>query len=235
MLTSIPRFILHHWQGRVALLPAALGISLTGTIGLCTLSRTQPNALWLGGLIAFVMIWQTVGVLRAIRRQGHGGDIASWTAYAALVISVGLFLETELNRFAARQPAVLPHQAKKIPALEVHNKTAYLSEDITYETLARLHKTVAENPAITTLNLTSDGGLIPAARAIAVQIEKHGLATTTDSLCASACTLIFLPQMPITKSLQAFFSNQRNQTAPIKGALCALIPDLALFGIVCVG
>ena len=94
-----------------------------------------------------------------------------------------------------------PPQAKKVTAtaseiklLEVSDDghTIFINGDINYPLYTSFLATLEENNQIKTVMLSSDGGIIFAARAMVIKITENGLNTKVKENCYSACTLIFM-------------------------------------------
>ncbi|MDQ2088775.1 COG3904 family protein [Marimonas arenosa] len=195
MLIRLRHFLTHHWHGRVALLPTLLITLLGLRLVLSWSSRLKPPD-WplavfvlLTALSMLLLVWQVVGSLRAIRRS-EGGGLALTTGGAALVVAVILFLSAELDGYASRAadaaglPPVMP--------LPVRDGTLELTGPLDWPLYARFCTTLHRHPDLDRVALTSDGGLVPVARAMAARITETGLDTRATGLCASACTLVFM-------------------------------------------
>jgi hypothetical protein len=196
MLTRFRTFSQDHWRGRVALLPTCLITLLALRLLLGGLGTARP----IGWPFAFaagvslasasVLIWQLVGGVRAVARAGHD-LVASVAGSLVLLATAALFLGAELSHWSARGelPLVLPDPPQP---MTVTDGTARITGAISYATLKRLDMTLPLHPELRRIELESDGGHIPAARALAGRIEKAGLDTRATGLCASACTLVFM-------------------------------------------
>lgn len=196
MPARVFQFLRDHWRGRVALLPTALLSLLALRVCLDMLTMARPTGwpvaatITVSLLSAAVLIWQLVGGARAIARSGR--DLfASAAAGLALIITLVLFVNAELSHWAARGeiPVALPLPPEP---LDVVNGTTRISGTIDFVTLTRLELAIAAHPELALVELQSDGGRVPAARAIAQRIEAAGLDTRAVGLCASACTLVFI-------------------------------------------
>ncbi|GLS46852.1 hypothetical protein GCM10007884_48490 [Methylobacterium brachythecii] len=67
-----------------------------------------------------------------------------------------------------------------------------LSGELTEGAGDRLAQLLAENPRVTRIHLTSEGGLVDEGEAIGAAIARHGIATYVPDYCVSACTLAFV-------------------------------------------
>lgn len=81
---------------------------------------------------------------------------------------------------------------RRIRSVPVVDGIATLQGEIDYALFNGLVETLAANPDITRLHLSSRGGLVPAARAMARQVGLHRMEVEAHGLCASACVLIFM-------------------------------------------
>jgi hypothetical protein len=64
--------------------------------------------------------------------------------------------------------------------------------EVTREAAAEIATMLAQNPKITVLQLTSEGGEMAAAFGLVTQVQDRALTTYVPSMCVSACTLVFL-------------------------------------------
>lgn len=76
-------------------------------------------------------------------------------------------------------------------AVEDGGRRLHVSGVIDYELLEQVNAALAQGRA-EQIVLSSEGGSIPAARALAQRIAARGLAAHVEALCASACTLVFM-------------------------------------------
>lgn len=71
-------------------------------------------------------------------------------------------------------------------------KSLHLVGDISSGLSRKLKRLIEENPDAETIVLSSNGGLVIEGLALARIAEKAGLNTHVETVCASACTLVFL-------------------------------------------
>jgi hypothetical protein len=64
--------------------------------------------------------------------------------------------------------------------------------ELTPESAAALIRLIDQNPRVTVLQLTSEGGEMDAAFRLVTQVHDRALTTYVPSMCVSACTLVFL-------------------------------------------
>src|SRR5438445_484909 len=64
--------------------------------------------------------------------------------------------------------------------------------EVTREAAAEIATMLAQNPKITVMQLTSEGGEMAAAFRLVTQVQDRALTTYVPSMCVSACTLVFL-------------------------------------------
>lgn len=185
-----------HWHGRYAFLPTIVLTLLSLRYGLDWMGQARPTdwPLWLClGLSAgsaSVLVWQLVGGARTVARQGRDLFV-SLAGGLALVVTGALFINAELTYWANRNavPLALPEPASPYKVLL---GAVILKGPIDFEMLHRLELTIAAFPDLKRVDLQSDGGRVPAARAIAQRIAAARLDTRAIGLCASACPLIFV-------------------------------------------
>lgn len=107
-------------------------------------------------------------------------------------------LETALTRDpaplsdATQDPGSDDREIPARVALGPGGRDLRLSGDLTEGVAAQVSALLAANPGIERLHLTSDGGLVEEATAIAAEVAERGLSTYVPDVCASACTLIFV-------------------------------------------
>jgi len=71
-------------------------------------------------------------------------------------------------------------------------RTIVFRGDITYGTAQELLRLIKANPAVSTIQLTSNGGLAEPALLVANAIQLRRATTYAEGTCASACTFLFL-------------------------------------------
>lgn len=141
-------------------------------------------------------IWQLTGAVRtiqiAVKSRSDIVVIVFLALTVAIVSAVSIWrcidiLYPQTERF---ETVSLP----PISQLDISTdgQTIHLTGDISYPLRASFLSTLENNSDIKTVSLSSSGGAIFAARAIAIKIAELGLNTRVDENCFSACTLIFL-------------------------------------------
>jgi hypothetical protein len=70
--------------------------------------------------------------------------------------------------------------------------TVIFRGDVTYGTTKQLLDLIKQNPTVTTVVLTSDGGFVHPALIVANALQLRGATTFVPTECVSACTLLFL-------------------------------------------
>ena len=195
MLSRLASFFNDHWRGRVALLPTCLFTLLGLRLILGGFSAARPVG-WPFALVlsltlgsGLVLLWQMVGGARTVAKAHD--LMASLGGGLIVIITAVLFLNAELSYWAARGelPLTLPGPPEP---MAVERNTARISGEINFGTLKRLDATLAAHPDLRRIELVSDGGHVPTARALAKRIDEAGLETRAVGLCASACTLVFM-------------------------------------------
>jgi hypothetical protein len=192
-------FIAAHWRGELSLPISVFGVLFGGRL----LVAVMPDPGGLPLTLAFfaadtlLLVWQLTGTSRAaLRSMADSSDaFPAWGALAAVAVALFVAGIGILDRFAA-----LPPKRAYIPAailpLPVERGQAVLSGDIDYAGFRGLEAALRDSPEVDTLVLTSDGGLVYAARALARLVAENGLATRVEGRCASACVLVFLAGRP---------------------------------------
>ncbi len=198
------RFFISHWRGNHGLaftiLVTVLGLRfLLGYLQL--LLPTSPALVLIGFCILaniLVLVWQVVGALRAGDRhlRTTGDMISVWGSYFAIIAVVVMASIQTVNAITVLSPS-LPPRVAETPALpdlpiSADGETITLSGNIDFDLNTALVDALAAHPAIRRVTLSSDGGYIFAARALAFNIANHRLDTHVDGSCNSACTLAFL-------------------------------------------
>ena len=194
MSNALTAFFGRHWHGQIAVLPTLLLTLIGLRLLLSWLSRLRPPD-WplilfaaISVLSLLILVWQVIGAIRALRRDAS--DMAMALGIAACLTAFVLFLVAELDGYASRAadigglPPVLP--------LPVTGTTLEVTGTFNWPLYKRFCTTLQLNPDLETVSLSSHGGLIPVARAMAARILENGLDTQATGLCASACALTFM-------------------------------------------
>lgn len=84
--------------------------------------------------------------------------------------------------------STLTHQV----TLREGGRVVALDGDVTYGTAKELLRLIKENPQVSEIHLTSDGGLVHPALAVANAIQLRRATVFVPESCISACTLLFL-------------------------------------------
>ncbi len=142
-----------------------------------------------------LLVWQVVGVFRAIDRLiWHGGApgwvFAGYLAIAVVLVSASYQL-VDLGLPARSAPRLAPESldAAGVSAL---GDTILLEGEITLAGYAALERLLQRRAGLRRVEMRSQGGNIPAARGMARLIETAGLDTRAAGDCFSACTLVFM-------------------------------------------
>lgn len=86
-------------------------------------------------------------------------------------------------------PAPIERPEHDIPVVE---GVAIINGEINYAQFNGFVAMMAQHSEIKRLRISSHGGLVPAARAIARQVQLHQIEVEAAGLCASACILVFM-------------------------------------------
>ncbi len=222
---GLARFFISHWRGNHGLaftiLVTLLGLRfLLGYLQL--LLPTSPALILIGFCIVanvVLLVWQVVGAFRAGDRhlRTTGDMISVWGGYFAIIVVVVLASIQTVNAITVLSPS-LPPQVAETPALpdlpiSADGATITLSGNIDFDLNTAFVDALATHPAIRRVTLSSDGGYIFAARAIAFNIGKHRLDTHVELSCTSACTLAFMAGDARTLGPEARLGFHRYQMA----------------------
>lgn len=195
-------YLKNHWQGLHSI-PRVVWINLFAfSLIVSVLLDLAPEHLNLFqiaiGLLLLnsFLVWQMTGAFRtlksAIKNQSDIVLVIGLSIAMVLVLAISLWRSYE---FIYPAPADINlATTNEIMPLDVSQDqtTIFLKGDINYALHASFLKTLEDHENITTIALSSEGGIIFAARAIANKIMELNLDTKTNSDCFSACTLIFL-------------------------------------------
>jgi hypothetical protein len=200
--TGPVRFFASHWRGNHGLvftiLVTVLGFRiLLGYLQL--LLPASPAVVLIGFCIlanGVVLVWQVVGAFRAGDRhlRATGDMVPVWGSYFAIVVVVVLASIQTIDAMATLAPPPRIAEAPAPPDLPISadGATITLSGNIDFVLNTAFVDALAAHPAIRRVTLSSDGGYIFAARAIAFNIARHRLDTHVELTCNSACTLAFM-------------------------------------------
>jgi hypothetical protein len=197
------RFFISHWRGNHGLaftiLVTLLGLRLS--LGYLQLLVPASPALVLIGFCilanVLLLVWQVVGAFRAGDRhlRATGDMMPVWGSYFAIFVVVVLASIQTVDAITTLSPAP-PRvaDARVLPDLPISadGETITLSGNIDFDLNTALVEALATHPAIRRVTLSSGGGYIFAARAVAFNIGRHRLDTHVDGSCNSACTLAFM-------------------------------------------
>lgn len=195
-------YLKNHWQGLHSI-PRVVWINLFAfsliVSVLLDLVPEQLNLFQIAiGLLLLnsFLLWQMTGAFRtlksAIKNQSDIVLVAGLSFAMVLVLTVSLWRSYE---FIYPVPAKIDlATTNEVMPLDVSQDqtTIFLEGDINYALHASFLKTLEDHKDIKTIALSSEGGIIFAARAIANKIIELNLNTKTNADCFSACTLIFL-------------------------------------------
>jgi hypothetical protein len=151
-----------------------------------------------------LLAWQVTGTARAaLRSMADSSDaFPAWGAFAAIAAALFIAGIGILDNFAALppKPVYVPVETQPLP---VDRGEVRLSGNLDYAAYRGLQASLATGVQVEALVLTSDGGLVYAARAIARLVAENRLGTRVEGRCASACVLVFLAGRPRSKPPEA--------------------------------
>lgn len=189
MLTKLRSFPLAHWRGEVAFFPT-LFLTLIGLRGAISV---------LGGIGFFtldvaILAWQIIGTFRSYMRvQSDRHDLGTTILfYVGTLACVLLLTFSHLDRVTRDYETDLSKAPVVETGLRLVPTYIRVNGPITFAMATALKTALAENPEVTRLVLTSDGGRVFAARAIVLLVREYHLETRVEDRCSSACTLIFI-------------------------------------------
>jgi len=146
------------------------------------------------------LVWQIVGALRSARRYllSAADIVALWASYFVVLVVFVLAVVQSIDGYFAvlrhgDEQSRLALRADK-PTLPVSEDgmVVYLSGEMNFAMNSALINTLAAYPGIERAMLASEGGLVFAARAIALNISRQRIDTHVDEICNSACTIAFI-------------------------------------------
>lgn len=142
------------------------------------------------------LIWQLMGAFRTLLLavKNHTDIVLTISLVVAIFIVLTMSVWRSVEMITPPQAKKVTATASEIKLLEVSNDghTVFIKGDINYPLHMSFLATLEKNEQITTVMLSSDGGIIFAARAMVIKITENGLNTKVKENCYSACTLIFM-------------------------------------------
>jgi hypothetical protein len=147
-----------------------------------------------------LLIWQ-IRYGAKVAKDTNGSSLA-WIIWGVIPFIAAVTLSNAANKVAALhvRPPPIPVAT---PALEVIDGSAIFTGEIDFVGFAALENTLEVDNTIETLQISSNGGRIAAARGMARLVAENGLATRAVGTCASACTLVFIAGSPRTLAPEA--------------------------------
>ena len=208
-------YLARHWRGELSL-PTSYWINgslLAGVLPFIALSilsefakdtwslRTLALTIFVAIVIWLVLwLWSVVGIWRSSNNHVARGGRAIWSSLAKVMVILGCIsmagslttnygpLLKELGLIALGQD---PMGDYKITFLS--DGKSILVDGVLREGSAKeIEKIMSVAPAVTTLVLSSRGGRLLEAEQLANAVRSRGLNTYVESICASACTYVFL-------------------------------------------
>ena len=190
--------VITHWHGRSPLLWSIL-VNLLGLrllVGLIAAPGNHTATFLLVGISSTLLVWQVTGTWRSAKRHFREyGDLLMYRfAYVAIVMAIILSILHTLDMLAG-PPAKITLESlrtRPLPTMNADKTTVHINGDLDFihnEDLVNLLKT---HNSITTIELNSNGGLVYAARALALNITKYNLDTHVAKQCNSACPIAFM-------------------------------------------
>lgn len=189
MLYRVLLFPIAHWRGEVALWPT-LGLTLVGL----RLLVAGFGGLGFFALDAGLFLWQVVGAWRALsRHQRDTPDfLGAIAGYTAIAICIPALVWPQLDSIAQKAAPQIKPEIPLDTGVTLRPGIVLLSGDMDYVMFDAFEAALADHSDLRAVVLDSHGGRVFAARAIARLIGENALDTHVDSICASACTLVFV-------------------------------------------
>lgn len=198
IFSRIKQAMIAHWRGEMpvimTMVVTAIGLRLL--LGMIPSGENLAIIVILITVSLLIAIWQVVGLSRCADRylKSTGDLMLYWGAYIAMLLVSVMTVMQVLDLSAGPAPTVSAEslRTQPLPLMSDDGKTIFLTGDINYALDADLAQILKQNPSIRTVELSSAGGLIYAARSMAITIERYGLNTHVEDECNSACTLAFI-------------------------------------------
>jgi hypothetical protein len=198
IFSRIKQLIVAHWRGELPVMMTML-VTVIGLRWLLELVQTGENtiiAIILISVNVLILAWQVVGLSRCADQhlKSTGDMMMYWAANIVMLLAIVMTVLQVLDLSAGPAPKITAESLrnKPLPLLSEDGRTIFLVGEIDYRLEADVLLLLEQSPEITTVELKSTGGLIYAARALAITIEKHQLNTHVNDECNSACTLVFM-------------------------------------------
>ncbi len=197
-------FVNNHWNGRLALVTSValplVGLHVGVVVILAHLGLAPGHfALGVGAAILALLVWQVVGVFRAVDRTiiERGGIMPGFAGYLAITIVV-LSTVYQLAGLAIPEwPGIVRPETRAVEVrVDAARREFVLDGPISLRGFSVLERLIRDNPSIRAIALRSQGGSVSAARGMARLVEDAGLETRVAGTCFSACTLVFLAGEP---------------------------------------
>lgn len=188
-------FLLKICLPRAAILAALFGLAKVGAIPVFALAALVVAD-------GVYLVHQFRRFLHAGDRHvaAHGGTAPIWGGYLfflivgwlGIVLWWGLFLVAltppETESYADQQA----RERAALYSLDVDGTRLLLTGEITFGVKDEVARQLQAHPELRTLVLASEGGHIYEARGLAFLMRDHGLNTQVETVCSSACTLVFV-------------------------------------------
>lgn len=190
--------VITHWYGRSPLLWSVL-VNLLGLrllFGMIATPISQTIAILITALSVVLLIWQITGTLRsaAYHFKRYGDLSLYWLALAAIIVTLTISTFHTLDILAGPPKRITLEslRTRPLPTLNADKTTLYLDGDLDFTSNEDLISLIKQHSSITTVELNSNGGLVYAALAIALNISKNKLNTHVEKQCNSACPIAFM-------------------------------------------
>ncbi len=185
-----------HWRGRYTLLPTLLLTALALRLLMGVVQKTIPTGsinLWVVFSVG-IFLWQIVGSSRATDRflKESGNIVAVFAAYFVLLVVGILTVFQVADAMASKyEPESFVTTSLTLP-VQRDKQLIRVDGNLNWELFSAFEETLEMYPDIEGVELSSGGGYVFVARAMALKILEHKLNTHVDTHCYSACTIAFL-------------------------------------------
>ncbi|MEO9459214.1 MAG: hypothetical protein ABJE63_15325 [Lentilitoribacter sp.] len=196
------RYLVDHWNGLHSIARVIwinlFAFSLIVSVLLDLLPQDLNSVQTAFGVFVLnaFLIWQLMGAFRTLLLavKNPTDIVLTISLVVAIFIVLPMSVWRSLEMITPPQETQVTATASETKLLEVSNDghTVFIKGDINYPLHMSLLATLEKNEQIKTVMLSSDGGIIFAARAMAIKITEQGLNTKVEENCYSACTLIFM-------------------------------------------
>lgn len=213
-------FFARYWHGAVSL-PTSVWTSASLALA-CIVLGIANQVLWIEdwpqiavfttkiavpALLMGAVAWSIVGTWHAARRQANGTGDRFWVflsncsgGLAALAIVLVLY---EMSVPQLKEYWAVATHGPSRAELTADGRALLLTGRLGLGTAGEVRRILNRAPGVKTLVLESSGGLLNEAAKLRQLVGDHALNTHVETLCESACTLVFLAGVDRTAGPEA--------------------------------